>query len=351
MGILSRQRWPSSGAAQQCFSLHADLFIAAQMPINAHRMCMPCSCCCRQAGKDNASQNTVQAPHFKQPCRPRAQPAAAAELPNIQFHAYSMQHTQQMYAARYHSLPELLDCNERHAVAVLQSIVDSQILDDSVISGVSILQREHPQLSSHLVWHPCGHLVWHPCGKHILNEAAMRTVPQNGCAWHLVRHGCVTASSNHLFLGFHGRDQRPFSTLQAQRSRRCCTEALSAAHDDISHNAFFRWGHEHEANALETFLSHYQTVHVFQQSSQILRTLPAKLADFISLADLPLIGASPDGQTDRDPEDDAADVCWNARPGLLSVKTLSCVGIGCPVQGPMQTLQLSIIHRCSFRCL
>lgn len=33
--------------------------------------------------------------------------------------------------------------------------------------------------------------------------------------------------------------------------------------------------------------------------------LPAELADCISLADLPLIGASPDGQTDKDPDNDA----------------------------------------------
>ena len=40
----------------------------------------------------------------------------------------------------------------------------------------------------------------------------------------------------------------------------------------------------------------------------------------------------------------AADVCWNARPRLLSVKSHSCIGIGCPLQRSVQSLQLSITH-------
>ena len=145
---------------------------------------------------------------------------------------------------------------------MLQPIVTSQVLDASVLSGVSVVQREHPQLSSHP--------VWLPCDKQILDEAATRTLPQNGCAWHLVRHGCVTASSCHLFLGFHEPAACEISIPSAHRKHSNLEDAVQklfqqpSSADAISQNAFFRWGHEHEANALEIFLSHYQTVHVFQ---------------------------------------------------------------------------------------
>lgn len=66
-------------------------------------------------------------------------------------------------------------------------------------SGLAILLREHPQLSSKL--------VWHPCGKQSPDAEAMQTVPQNGQAGHLIRHGCVTAAAAILSWAFMRRSQ------------------------------------------------------------------------------------------------------------------------------------------------
>ena len=89
----------------------------------------------------------------------------------------------------------MLAACSRQDIATLQPIQVADQVDDSALLGISILTHEHPRQSSQL--------VWHPVGKHVLNEAAMQTVPQDCHAWHLARHGCVTASSRHLFLGFY----------------------------------------------------------------------------------------------------------------------------------------------------
>ena len=115
--------------------------------------------------------------------------------PNPLHHAYDIQHTLQTYVSRYHPLANLLPAGHRQEAVVLQPMPAAERLDDSILYGVAILIREHPRVRSHLVQHPCGKLV--------LDEAATQTEPQSGRAWHLLRHGCVTASSCHLFLGFH----------------------------------------------------------------------------------------------------------------------------------------------------
>lgn len=273
-------------------------------------MCLPC----RQAGKDNAAKSAQQQPLAKRRRVHIQQPADAPQKqPNPSYLAYSIQHTRAEYADRYHPLKGVLKACSRQDTTTLQPIQIADQADDSVLPRVSILTREYPHLSSQL--------VWHPIGKHVLNEAAMQTVPQNCHAWHLARHGCVTASSCHLFLGFY----EPVSSelgikapLRKHSKLETAVQQLQQAPSSAgtaSQNVYQQWGHEHEANALETFLDHYKAAHVYEQSFQLLRALPAQLTACIDLAQLPLIGASPDGLIDKDPDS------VNAQGCVLELKT------------------------------
>ena len=207
---------------------------------------------------------------------------AAQHQPNTSYLAHNRQHTQMKYADRYHPLEGVLEaCNSQDATA-LQPIQIAEQLDNAVPLGVSILIRQYPHLSAQL--------VCHPVGKRLLSEAAMQTVPQNSHAWHLARHGCVTASKCHVFVGFYEPAASELgikATLQKHSELETAVQRLQQAPISIStasQNVYQQWGHEHEANALETFLDQHKTVHVFEQSSQILRTLPPQLAACIQLA-------------------------------------------------------------------
>ena len=249
---------------------------------------------CRRAGKNVTVTSGTPLQHAQQPQTQRGKPAAAAaKQPNTQYLAYNVEHTLASYPSRYHPLREQLGCSTRDATAVLQPVQDMQQLDDRVLAGVSILVREHPEL--------CSKLERHPCGKYILSSTAMQTVPQNGRAWQLVRHGCVTASSCHIFLGFHEKVATNIGVPASRRQHSALESAVqqlyrSPSSADVTvQNLYHVWGHTHEANAVETFLLHFGEAHVFQQSFQVLRALPAELAAHFSMQNLPLIGASPDG--------------------------------------------------------
>ncbi len=129
-----------------------------------HSVCL----LCRQAGKDNAAKSSQQQPLAKRRRMHMQQPANA---PKKQLNPYNTQHTRAEYADRYHPLKGVLKACSRQESTALQPIGITYQADDSVLSGVSILTREYPHMSSQL--------VWHPIGKQLLNEAAMQTVPQN----------------------------------------------------------------------------------------------------------------------------------------------------------------------------
>lgn len=139
---------------------------------------------CRRAGKrtaapfgDKQQQPDVQQQTAAPAALANKQPIAAdSRHPNIQYHAYNIHHTQQAYANRYHPFLHQLQHGNRQEAAVLQPIQDMQRLEFSTLPGLAILLREHPQLSSKL--------VWHPCGTQVLDAEAMQTVPQNGRTWH-----------------------------------------------------------------------------------------------------------------------------------------------------------------------
>ena len=68
----------------------------------------------------------------------------------------------------------------------------------------------------------------------------------------------------------------------------------------------YTWGHMHEPNAYATMLEQYPSVHIYEQPFIQLWTLPPELSDTVSLSELPLLGASPDGLLDADPMADSA---------------------------------------------
>ena len=68
----------------------------------------------------------------------------------------------------------------------------------------------------------------------------------------------------------------------------------------------YTWGHMHEPNAYETMLEQYPSVHIYEQPFIQLWTLPPELSGAVSLSELPLLGASPDGLLDAEPMADSA---------------------------------------------
>ena len=68
----------------------------------------------------------------------------------------------------------------------------------------------------------------------------------------------------------------------------------------------YTWGHMHEPNAYETMLEKYPSVHIYEQPFIQLWTLPPELSGAVSLSELPLLGASPDGLLDAEPMADSA---------------------------------------------
>ena len=212
---------------------------------------------CRNANSCTATQDAA-AVAMNKSSKQHQQPTAVREKqPDTLYHAYSAEHTLQVYPDRYHPLSNLLQPSSRSETAVLQPMHVAEQADSSILPGVAILIREYPELQ------PC--LEKHPSGKYVLSEAAMQRVPQSGDAWQLLRLQCVTASSCHIFLGFHEAaasnifitaKQRKRSDLEEATQQLLSKTSVSGLHASSmgSQKAFLDWGHEHEANAVETFL-------------------------------------------------------------------------------------------------
>lgn len=77
-----------------------------------------------------------------------------------------------------------------------------------------------------------------------------------------------------------------------------------------SQTAFrFDWGHQHEPNAYETVLQKYAAnAQVTEMPFVILWNLPPQLSGQLDIADLPVIGASPDGLITIDPSNTSQSV-------------------------------------------
>ena len=87
------------------------------------------------------------------------------------------------------------------------------------------------------------------------------------------------------------------------------TYRLQSAHveqPDEKTAFMYTWGHMHEPNAYETMLEQYPSMHIHEQPFTQLWTLPTELKDAVSLSELPLLGASPDGLLNADPMADSA---------------------------------------------
>ena len=259
--------------------------------------CVPTPICRGNASNCPTSQDAAAPATSKAPKQHQKTPAAARDKqPDPMFHAYNVKHTVHTYPNRYHPLSNLLQSSSRSETAVLQPVQAAEQAD-SPLPGVAMLVHEHPELQSDL--------VLQPSGNYMLSEAAMKRAPQNGRAWQLLRLQCLTASSCHIFLGFHeavaanvfiAAKQRNHHHLERAAHQLLNQSSMADLHASTAgnHKAFPDWGHDHEANAIETFLQHYPEAHVYQQSYQILRELPPQLADKLCMTDLPVLGASPD---------------------------------------------------------
>ena len=84
---------------------------------------------------------------------------------------------------------------------MLQALSTGAAPPPSTVKGVDLLIKERRLSVAHLQQHPCGQLVLRP--------DVMSSVPQKGRLWLLLRVGCITGSSWHVFLGFH-EESKPY---------------------------------------------------------------------------------------------------------------------------------------------
>lgn len=209
-----------------------------------------------------------------------------------------MEHTQQAYVHRFHALEAASNSSSSSQSSVLQPLAIGAAPPPNTVKGVHTLVSEGRLSVAQLQLHPSGQYVLHP---DVLNS-----IPQKGRLWLLLRIGCITGSSWHIFLGFH-EDSKPYVVPKDRRGHQHVLHAAQRlqCHDCESHDdrtAFmFSWGHMHEPNGYETVLRQYPSVQIYEQPLVQLWSLPPELQGAVSLSDLPLLGASPDGLLDGDP--------------------------------------------------
>ncbi len=251
--------------------------------------------------KKRVRQTAKSAENSCQPAALSGSSKSAHTRPNARHLAHNLEHTKQTYEARFHSLAvrEVSSSGE----AVLQALSTGAAPPPSTVKGVNLLIREGRLSVAHLQQHPCGQLVLRP--------DVMSSVPQKGRLWLLLRVGCITGSSWHVFLGFH-EESKPYLVPQGRRNHQHVVNAAQRLQSadveqpDAKTAFMYTWGHMHEPNAYETMLDQYPSLHIYEQPFIQLWTLPPELSDAVSLSELPLLGASPDGLLDADPMADSA---------------------------------------------
>ena len=129
----------------------------------------------------------------------------------------------------------------------------------------------------------------------------MQQFQQRSQPWLLARQACVTGSSCSTFLGMF-EPVEPSVVPKAQQTHRRLEDVVKhmqtaeQQEKPDSKTAFkFKWGQLHEPNAYETVLELYPDARIQEQPFLMLFKLPPRLAAQIDIAELPLIGASPDG--------------------------------------------------------
>ena len=233
-----------------------------------------------------------------QHARPSTSSSAEKPRPNPQLFAYSLDHTKQTYAPRFHALKAARDLGNSIEASVLQPLAVGAVPPPHTVKGVHTLVSEGRLSVPQLQLHPSGQYVLHP--------DVLSSIPQKGRLWLLLRIGCVTGSSWHVFLGFH-EDSKPYLVPKDRRGHQHVLDAAHRLQSDAiesrdDRTAFmFSWGHMHEPNAYESVLHRYPSVHIHEQPLIQLWSLPPELQGAVSLSDLPLLGAPPDGLLDGDP--------------------------------------------------
>ncbi len=97
---------------------------------------------------------------------------------------------------------------------VLQALSTGAAPTPSDVKGVDSLIREGRS--------SVAQLQQHSCGQPLLRPDVVSTVPQKGRLWLLLKVGCITCSSWHLFLGFH-EESKPLSS-------QCCRSVQSSVY-------------------------------------------------------------------------------------------------------------------------